>query len=102
MQLIGLQETCEITCRESDAPSPFEFQEEHGFVTHPTRATNNRFDGRVQRFDDAEADRVKAVGGDPVEVLHEEGTKPVHLREPLPRRAFSQPIRKLPTPCGVL
>src|SRR5258708_24278645 len=81
---------------------PLEFQDQHRLIAHPARSTEHGFDGGVDRLDDAEADLVIAVGGDPVEMREQELAQPLHLGQALHRRASHQPLRKVNTPLRVL
>ena len=63
---------------------PFQLQQEHAFIAHAASAPENGFDRRVHRFDDAEANGMVAVGGDPVNVAEEKVAETFHLRQPLP------------------
>src|SRR2546425_10571301 len=77
---------------------PREFQDQHGLISHAARWTEHGFDGGVDRLDDAEADVVIAIGGDPVEMLEQELTQPVHLREPLPPERVAPAIEEVQHP----
>jgi hypothetical protein len=90
--------------RGSDRSSsrPFKRQHKHGLISHPARPTQDRLDRGVDRLDDAEADRVIAVGGDPLDMVAEELAQPVHLRQALPSRASIPPLRKFNTPGRVV
>ena len=65
---------------------------QHGLISHPTRPTQDRFDRGVDRLDDAEADRVIAVGGDPLDMVEEELAQPVHLRQALPSHCINPAV----------
>jgi hypothetical protein len=53
---------------------PFDLQEKDRLIAHAARAPDHGFDRRVQRFDHTEADVVKTVRGDSVEMLCEKLT----------------------------
>ena len=63
---------------------PLQFQEKHPVIAHATRAAKDRFDRGVQRLDDAEADRMIAVGSNALQVIREGGAELLHLRQSLP------------------
>jgi hypothetical protein len=63
---------------------PFQCQQQYPFIAHAASAPEDGFDRRVDRFDDAEADRMVAIGGDPLDVAEEKVAEPFHLRQPLP------------------
>lgn len=74
---------------------PLELQEEHGFIAHAARPSQHGFDRGVQRLDDTEPHRVKAVRRDPLEVLHEEGPQSFHLGESLPAQGLQPAEEKV-------
>src|SRR4030095_867496 len=85
MHYLWMKKSLSITCRSDRAcRRPFEFEQQHRFIAHPARAAKHGFDGRVDRFDDAEPNRMIAVGGDAVDVFEEEVTESLHLGEALP------------------
>lgn len=57
-------------------------------MAHATCPAKDRFDGRVQRLDDAEPHGMIAVGGDAVEVIHQRVAELLHLRQPLPTQGL--------------
>src|SRR3990172_2391247 len=83
--------------RGSDRPrgGPLELQHQHGFVSHAARATKYGFDSSVNRLDDAEADRVIAVGRDPVEMLEQELAESFHLGQSLPTEGVAPAVEEV-------
>jgi hypothetical protein len=51
---------------------PIQFQQQHLFIPHPSRAAEYRFDSGVDRFDDREPYGMIAVGGDALDMSEEE------------------------------
>ena len=63
---------------------PFELQHQHAFIAHAARTAKDRFDGGVDRLDDAKAHPVVTVGCDPFDVGEEKIAQPLHFRKALP------------------
>src|SRR5919201_4492576 len=74
---------------------PFEFQHEHRLVAHSSRATKYGLGRRIERFDNAEADRMKAVRRDALEVFDQERAQPLHLGKALPAERFEPSQQKV-------
>jgi hypothetical protein len=81
---------------------PLELQHQHGLISHPTRPTQDRFDRGVDRLDDAEADRVIAVDGDPSTWLKRNSPSRSISGRRCHRSASIQPLRKFNTPVRVV
>jgi len=77
---------------------PFEFEYQHRFVSHASRSAQDRFDGGVDRLDDAEPNGMVAVGGDPFDVCEEELAQPVHFGKPLPPQRVDPAIEEIQHP----
>jgi hypothetical protein len=63
---------------------PFQFQQQHLFIPHPSRTAEYRFDGGVDRFDDPKPYGMIAVGGDPLDMVEEEVSQAFHFGQSLP------------------
>jgi len=63
---------------------PLQFQEQHLLIPHASRAAEDGFDRRVDRFDDAEANGMVALSGDALDVCEQEVAQSLHLGEALP------------------
>src|SRR5258708_40294155 len=74
---------------------PLEFENQHGFISHAAGSTEHGFDGGLDRLDDAEADLVIAVGGDPLEMLEQELAQPLHLGEALPPERVAPAVEEV-------
>ena len=97
VQRLTSQEARQVA-RRSDRMSrgPLQFQQEQLFIPHAACTSEDRFDGRVDRFDHTEADGMEAVGGDAVEMTTEERPEALHLREPLPAQRFHPADEEVP------
>jgi len=51
---------------------PFQFQQEHLHIPHPSRAPEDRFDGGVDRFDHAKPYRMIAGRSDALDMAEQE------------------------------
>lgn len=67
---------------------PLQFQQQRLLITHATGATQHGFDGRIDRFDDAEPHGMIAVGRDALDVLQEKVAELFHLRQTLPAQGL--------------
>jgi hypothetical protein len=63
---------------------PPEFQQEQFFIPHAAGATENSFDGGVDRFDYTEPNGMEAVSGDALEMTGGKLPEALHLGQPLP------------------
>src|SRR6516225_1944266 len=63
---------------------PFELEHQHRFIAHAARTAKDRFDGGVDRLDDAKAHPMVTVGCDPFDVGEEKITQSLHFRKALP------------------
>jgi hypothetical protein len=63
---------------------PLQFQQQHLFILHTARASEDGLDGGVDGFHHTKADMVIAVGRDPLDMLEEEVAQALHLRQSLP------------------
>src|SRR5437899_5009856 len=96
MQLIGLQKTFEIPCGANRMRrGPFQFQQEHGVISHAARTADHGLDRRVERLDDTEADWVKAVCRDALEVFGQECAQALHLVQALPTERLEPSQQKV-------
>jgi hypothetical protein len=96
MQLRGLQKTFEISGEANRMRrGPFEFQQQHGVISHSARAANDGLDGGVERFDDAKANGVKAVRGDDLEMPGQERAQLLHLWQALPAQRLDPGEQKI-------
>jgi hypothetical protein len=50
---------------------PLQFQEQHVLIPHAARAAEDGFDRGVDRFDDAKANGMVAVGGDALDMFEQ-------------------------------
>ena len=69
---------------ERTGSGPFELQHQHGFIAHAAGTAKDRFDGGVDRLDDAKAQPMVTVGGEPLEVGEEKIAQALHFRKALP------------------
>jgi hypothetical protein len=63
---------------------PLQFQQQHLLIAHAPRAPQDGFDGRVDRFDDADANRMIAVGRNAFDMREQEIAEAFHLWQALP------------------
>jgi hypothetical protein len=98
-----MKKPANITCGSDRAcRRPFEFEHQNRLIAHPTCPTQDGFDGRIDRLNDAEADGMVAVGRDPVDVFEQELAQPIHLRQPLPPQRIDPTVEEFNTPVRVL
>src|SRR5947207_15880781 len=99
MHSLWMKKSHDVTGR-SDRPSrcPFELQDQHRLIAHPTRSTEDGFDRGVDRLDNAEADRMVTVGRDPLDMLEEELSQLLHLGKALPPQCVNPAVQEIQDP----
>jgi len=89
-----------MVTRRADRTSggPLQLEQQERLIAHSPRSAQDRLDRRVDGFDDTESDGMIAVGGDAVEVAHEQIAQLLHLGQPLPAHGLEPPEQKAGDP----